>query len=360
MSQKSGRKQTTASGSTSASVSGVLETIAAGLSLAIARPYLLIMPLLADLLLWLGIQISARSLLDSLRRLMLEQGGENGPAAAEQISLVSERFRVNDLLAFFIPSIFAGLPRDSLFHAFVSVLIPPIADGVDRDAVYAPWREGFFPLWEVATPWQVLGMMTVAFTISTMLVAIYRVPVARSVQEGGGTLRGLIGEFLLGWFRLVALLLLTGGVMAVTILPLLFGTAILLVLGLNIAGLLAVALLIVGGLVAIYTLFVLDAMFLERIGPLKSIARSFEVVRANFGSTMRFALASLVIATGAVQVWSVMTQHIPGLIIALIGNALLGTGLTIASMMFFHDRSRALEVSVPSRNPRPSRPAWLR
>lgn len=360
MNEKSSWKQTGQSGSTSAAVSGVLETIAAGLSLALARPYLLIMPFLVDLVIWLGVQISARSLLDSLRRLMLEQGGDSGPAAAEQLSIISERFHVNDMAALFTPSIFAGLPRDSLLNALVSLLVPPIAGGVDRGDMYEAWRNGFFSLREPATSWSVLGMMAGAFAIATVLLVIYRVPIARSVREYDRGQRSVLVECLLAWLRLVALLTLAGGAMAVIAIPALLGTAILLVLGVDIAGLLVVALLIFGGLASVYTLFTLDAMFLERIGPLTSIARSFDVVKANFGSTMRFALASLVIATGSLQVWSVISHHAPGVIIALLGNALLGTGLSIASMMFFHDRSRALAVSVASRNPRTARPGWLR
>ncbi len=318
------------------------------------------MPILIDLVTWLGFQISARSLLDPLRRFMLEQGGENGPAAAEQVALMSERFRVNDVVAVFTPSIFAGLPRASLLHAFVSFLAPPVARGVDRGDVVEGWREDLFSVWDPGKWWTVIALMLAAFAIATVLLVIYRVLIARAVREHGSAERHFVVECLLAWVRLVAILMLAAGAIVLLIAPVLLGTALLLILGLNIAGLLSVALFLFGGLASVFTLFVLDAMFLERIGPLASISRSFDVVRANFGPSTRFALASLVLATGALQVWSVITQNAPGVIIALIGNAVLGTGLSIASMMFFHDRSRALAMSVASRNLRPTRPGWLR
>lgn len=344
----------------SRSVSGVLETIAAGLSLAIARPYLLLPPLLADLVIWLGIQVSARSLIDPLRKLMLEQGGDNGFEAAEQLTAIGERFHVNDMAALFTPSIFAGLPRDSLLNGLVSILAPPIANGVDRGGVTTAWRNGFFTVWEPASSVRVLGVMLAAFAIATLLLVVYRVPIARSVRQQDREQRGVVVECAIAWLRLVAILGLAAGALVTIVAPALIGTAILLLLGLNVAGLLAVALLIFGGLASIYTLFTLDAMFLHRIGPLTSIRHSFDVVRANFGSTMRFAVASLVIATGSLHVWTVITQNAPGVIIAMIGNALLGTGLSIASMMFFHDRSHALAASGAVRNPRARRPGWLR
>lgn len=360
MNQRASRKPTGESGGASSHLSGVLETIAAGLSLVLARPYLLVVPLVIDLVLWLGVQISARSLFDPLRRVMLEQGGENGPLAAAQLAIISDRFRVNDMAAWLTPSIFGGLPRDSLLNGLVSILAPPMARGVERDDLYEAWRGGLISLWNPEQWWTVIGAMVVAFALATVLVVIYRVPIARSVRQSDGARQHVLLECLLAWTRLVAILLLTVGAVAVVIAPALLGTAILLLMGLNIAGVVLVGLFIFGGLASMYTLFTLDAMFLERIGPLKSIARSFDVVKANFGSTTRFALASLVLATGSLQIWSVITQNAPGVIIALIGNAVLGTGLTTASMMFFQDRAAALAVPVESRNPRPTRPGWLR
>lgn len=360
MNGKTSRNQTRQSGTTSSPVSGVLETIAAGLSVAIARPYLLITPLLVDFMIWLGIQISARSLIDPLRTLMIEQGGANGLEAADQLAVIGERFHVNDMAALFTPSIFAGLPRDSLLNGLVSLLAPPVAGGIDRTDMVMAWRDGLFTVWEPATSLKVLSLMLLAFVIATVLLVLYRVPIARSVREHDRRQRSVIVECLLAWLRLLAILSLAAGAMIAILGPALLGTAILLVLGLNIAGLLAVMLLIFGSLASIYTLFTLDAMFLERIGPLTSIRRSFDVVRANFGSTMRFASASLVIATGSLQVWSVITQNAPGVILALVGNALLGTGLSIASMMFFQDRSRVLAGSLAARGPRSHRSGWLR
>ncbi|HEV2067966.1 MAG TPA: hypothetical protein VGR08_14140 [Thermomicrobiales bacterium] len=360
MNQRVGRKPPGESGGASSHLSGVLETIAAGLSLVLARPYLVVVPLVIDLVLWLGLHISARSLFDPLRRVMLEQGGENGPLAAEQLAVISERFRVNDMTAWFTPSIFGGLPKDSLLNGILSVLAPPLTRGVERGNMYESWQAGLLAPWDPERWWTVIGTMVAAFAVATVLVVIYRVPIARSVRHSDGIRQHVAMECLLAWTRLIAILLLTAGALAVLIAPALFGTAVLLLMGLNIAGVVSVGLFVFGGLASMYTLFTLDAMFLERIGPLKSVSRSFDVVRANFGSTTRFALASLVLATGSLQVWSVITQNAPGVIIALIGNAVLGTGLTTASMMFFQDRAAALAVSVESRTPRPTRPGWLR
>lgn len=338
-------------------LSGVLETIAAGLSLAIARPYLVILPLLIDLTTWLGLQISALALINPIGRTMEEQGGTNGPAAAEQLAEIGQRFRVNDLSAILTPSAFSGLPRDSLLNAMVSVIAAPLADGIDRTDMGDVWTDGIFSLWVPSEWWTVLGAMAAAFAVATVLIVLFRVPIARSVRERGEH-RGIVAEAMMAWVRVLALLGMVALVAGLVIAPLLVVSAILLVLGLDVAALLTVALLLVGGLASIYTLFVLDAMFLERLGPIAAVARSVSIVRAHFGSTLRFALASLVLATGALQVWGTIADEAPGVVIALIGNAVLGTGLSIASMMFFQDRAAATALPASRRDVPAGRSRW--
>jgi hypothetical protein len=334
-------------------LSGALETIAAGLSLAIARPYLIIVPLLVDLATWLGVQVSAMSLIEPLRETMRDQGGRSGPEAAEQLAVIGERFRVNDVAAILTPSIFAGLPRDSLLNALVSVLASPVSDGVDRRHIGGTLTDGMFELWVPGEWWTVLGVMAALFAVATILIVLFRVPIARAVRKSGDQ-RSLLADTLLAWLRLIGVLGLAAVAAALVIGPFIIGSAVLLLLGLDVVGLLVVALVLFGGLASIYLLFVLDALFLERLGPIAAIERSASIVRANFGSTCRFALASLVLATGALQVWSQITHLAPGVVIAILGNALLGTGLSIASMMFFQDRAAALATAQPP----PGRSRW--
>ena len=60
-------------------VSGVLETIASGISMVLARPWLMLIPLAADLWAWLGTQVSGTPLITGMQRLMIEQGEPTVP-----------------------------------------------------------------------------------------------------------------------------------------------------------------------------------------------------------------------------------------------------------------------------------------
>lgn len=341
-------------------ISGVLETIAAGLSLVIARPYLILLPIVIDLITWLGVQISATSLIDPLRRLMIDHGGANGPAAASELEGLSDRLRVNDTMAALTPSIFGGTPQDSFLNVLLAILAPTLTNGVDRTEMYGSWGEGLTDVWNPGSWLSIVGVALALFAAATILIVLFRVPIARALRGDEASDSGFIRECAVAWARLMTLLVMFIAAAFLIFGPLLVGAGVLVLLGIDLTALIALALFMFGGLAAVYTIFVLDAMFIERLGPIASLKASVAVVKANFGPTTRFAIASIILATGALQIWSTIVQNTPGVFIALIGNAVLGTGLSIASMMFFQDRSRALVVSVTGRNAPPAKPRWLR
>lgn len=316
----------------------VLETIARAFSLLLAHPYLLILPLVADLATWLGIQFSAIPLTNALQRSMIEQGGENGPEAARQIADLGERFRVNDVATWLLPSIFGGLPRDSVLNALTLFLVPGLATGVDRAEFPGAWGEGLGRLRDPANGFAVIGIAMLMFGLATLLTVAFRVPIARAVRDDSSSFRTSMHDAFVGWIRLVMLILILGIVGMVAIVPILLVTAAFVLIGINLIGVLSIALFIVGGLAAMYSLFVFDAILVNRVGPIRGLVQSYAVVRANFGQTVRFAVVYLLIATGILRVWQTTVDQIPGIFLALAGNALVGTALTIASMTFFFDR----------------------
>jgi hypothetical protein len=58
-------------------------------------------------------------------------------------------------------------------------------------------------------------------------------------------------------------------------------------------------------------------------------------------------------------VWDVLIENPPGIVIALVANAFLGTGLSIASMMFFQERFRQLDPNAARKAQTPGR-RWFR
>lgn len=321
-------------------VSGVLETLAAGFSLVIARPYLFVLPLLVDLWAWLGVQIRPTALIEPLQGLMNDQGGSNGPAAAEELGRVGESLRVNDAIASLTPSIFSGLSNETLLGSMLGLLAPALTSGVDRSNIYDDWGDGLGQGVAPGSWYGVLGLGVLLFIGATLLIVLFKVPIANAVRGGGITPGSFLRDVTFGWFRVIALVGVVLTVIVVLGLPVIIVAQLLALVGVNLIAVLTLALFVFGSIGALYTYFLLDAMFIYRVGPIRAAKMSYAVARLNFPQCWRFAVASLLIATGLLHVWGVIVENPPGIVIALIANAVLGTGLSIASMMFFHDRAR--------------------
>lgn len=331
-------------------VSGVLETLAAGFSLVLSRPYLFVLPLVVDLWAWLGVQIYPTALIEPLQELMADQGGSNGPAAAEELGRVSENLRVNDAIASLTPSIFSGLSNETLLGSMLSVLAPALTSGVDRSKMYDDWGQGLGQDVTPANWWGVVGLGILLFVGATILIVLFKVPIANAVRGGGFTPSLFLRDVAFGWVRVIALLgIVLAGILVIGI-PVIIVAQLLTLIGINLIAVLSLAIFVFGSIGALYTFFLLDAMFIYRVGPIRATKMSYAVARLNFPQSWRFAAASLLIATGLLHVWGVIVEKPPGIVIALLVNAVLGTGLSIASMMFFHDRAR---LPRPLTSPRP-------
>jgi len=321
-------------------VSGVLETLAAGFSLVLARPYLFVLPLLVDLWTWLGVQIHPTALITPLQELMTDQGGSSGPAAAEELGRVGENLRVNDAIATLTPSIFSGLSNETLLGSMLGILAPALTSGVDRSAMYSDWGEGLGQSVTPDTWFGVLGLGALLFLGATILIVLFKVPIAQAVRGDGMSPRSFLNDVAFGWFRVLGLLAIALLALLVIGLPLVIAAQALALIGINLIAVLSLVLFVAGSIGALYTFFLLDAMFIYRVGPIRAAKMSYAVARINFAQSWRFAAASLLIATGILHVWGVIVENPPGIVFALLANAVLGTGLSIASMMFFHDRAR--------------------
>lgn len=329
---------------------GVNQTIANALSLVLARPLLMVVPLVLDLLLWLAWQVSPKPLTNWLSQIMIDNGGEDGPAAAREILSLGERARVNDLLAAMTPSLFGGIPKDSILTIILALLAPGLTRGIDRSHMYRDWDSGLLSL---LTPPNGFGVFTLAIMLlgmSTIIAVAFRVPQARAIREEAMSIRAVLKDMVECWWKLAVLIAIVIVVGTIVFLPIFLMIGILYLLGINLVALLVLGLFVFGGMVAVYTFFAIDAIVLNRSGPVQGLSLSFAVVRENFGPTCRFVVVSLLIATGVLRVWDVLIENPPGLVIALLANAFLGTGLSIASMMFFRDRLLLLDPNLVKRS----------
>ena len=327
---------------------GVIDTIADGLSVVLQRPKLMILPFAVDLILWLLVNVSLLPLANNVARFLETSGAADSDIAADSLRKLGERLQVSDGLSAFLPSIFSGLPLDTFLNILVTMLSPNIGFGIERGAIYDTWGAGLFGAWTPESAVLVALIALVFMLVGTMLLALYRVPLARAVR--GDTTSPLLPEMGKAWLHFLGYLLLMAGAVICALIPLFLASMVFLLLGFNLVFVVTMVLFIFGGMASIYTLFMVDAMLLHRIGPIRAFAMSRKIGQKHFAQTSRFAVTSLLFLLGALHLWSRTVDTIPGFAIALIANAFVGTGLSFASMFFYADRFRLMRAAQVTNN----------
>lgn len=328
-------------------ISGVNETVASGLSLPLSRPWLLAVPILLDVMLWIGIQVPITRITNPLSDWMAREGGEDGELVADQLNAIGETFRLNDVIGSMLPSVFSGLSRENLFNIMISVYVPGLSGGIDRNDLASIWSSLIGNTVDPGGILPIIGLGLLFFVVSTLLTVGWRVPIAMSVVQITMTPGKTVAYILRAWIRFVGFIALLGIVAMIAIVPLILVTGIMLLAGLDVRAILSLLIVMAASLIAIYARFVLESIILNDIGPLRALKRSAMVAQMFFGATVRFAIAVVLIAAGALRLWDIMVSAPPGLPVAIIVNSFLGTGLAVASMMFYYDRDRLIEKFSP-------------
>jgi len=322
---------------------GVFDTIADGVTLVLQRPWLMLAPLAVDLVIWLLIKVSIAPLTENAARFIETTNVADADIAAEGLREIGDLVYVSDFLAAFLPSLFTGMPLDTVLNQLVSFISPASGAGVARDAIFEPWREGLLnPITpESGNLVALTGLLSLLG--STMAFALYRVPLARAIR--GDRTSSFLRELTGSWVRFLGYLGLLVIVAAASMVPMGILGAVFAILGFNLSFVLAMALLVFGSMIGIYTFFVVDAILLHRFGPLRAFRLSYDVGRAYFGQIARFALTSLLLMMGTMALWSQTVESPPGVILALLGNAFTGTVLAASSMLFYTDRFRVIRLT---------------
>jgi len=335
----SGPERRTAPGS----AAGVFDTVADAFSFILGRPWLIIVPLLTDLVVWLVLNVSIQPLTKNIARFIENSGATDSDLAADSIRTMGESARVSDGLGAFLPSVFSGLSLDSVLNILVTAFSPNMGFGIDRTIPEALWSGGLFGSWEPASAGMVALIGVACALAGTLLLAIFRVPLARAVR-GEDLAAGIVPEIGLAWLHFIGFLALLAVAAVVALIPILIASTVFLILGFNLIFVVTMALFIFGGMASVYTLFMVDAMLLHRTGPIRAFRTSTHIGRLYFGQVARFALTSIFVMLGALQLWTRMADSLPGMTIALVANAFLGTAFSFAGMLFYADRFRQTRI----------------
>ncbi|HEX8968960.1 MAG TPA: hypothetical protein VF937_13830 [Chloroflexota bacterium] len=320
-----------------ASPTGVIETLSAGYAAVNRQPWVLLLPIVLNVFLWLGPHVSYAPLVDPAvthatewtRQVALgPRRAFRDPQLLDQLDqtrqwLIAASDDTNGLAALAwgpiaLPSL-GPLPSASEDAAFV--------DG---------WLDG-------------LVLLGACVALSLLLGGwFYGGLAAASTGARGGPLtagRGIL-RAVADVLGLVALLI--GGAV-------LLGVPVILLIGFTAlvsppVAVLGAVLLTAGMLFAsIHLFFAIDAIFISSAGPFAAIQRSVSLVRRHLWPTVALVLLTWLILAGMGRVWDVLATSLQspfGVVLGILGNAYVASGLIAAGMVFYTQRSQIGSAST--------------
>lgn len=304
---------------------GVIDAIADGLSIVLGRPLLMTVPLLLDLYYWLGWKMTASAVTNPLQRWIAEQDISEKQATLDRLASIGR----SDLLwalSIFVPALLADVKQSDIYTVADRPVVSPAA-----------WLDA-----------AVLPAITVG---SLVLAMVFMVPLAGCVVARPRGFGEHLRAVALGAVRLLGVIALIIGIMLLLAAPVLVGSIVLGAVGVDPTVLLALAFpfAVIGALLAFW--FVPDAIVVSEVGPLRAVANSLTVVRHYFWQTLGLLVASFIISAGLGSIFERLASTAPGLLVGVVGNAFVGTGLAIASMGFYANRIDSLRGNLRPATP---------
>jgi hypothetical protein len=316
---------------------GIIRSLSGGFDAITKRIWLISIPVLLDLYLWIGPRLSIYQL---VKRALSSTSQEELLALTEAIEQASQGFNAFSFLIIRklgMPSLIS--PNPWLETLGITLNISSL---ITFQAPEASFLSRPLPVIEVQSESIFLGLYILLSLVGMLVGCSYLGLIAQEVRENQMNVVHVLRRVWIWWARvaLMALLILTGVLMLVV--PLLVIVALLSLLSMNLAQLtgnfIIFSFIWVGIWLYTYLFFFVNALILNDTGILRAIWNSFNVVRRNFWPTMGLMLLIGLIGAGFSIIWRMLSTSLWGTLLAIVGNAYIGSGLAAASFTFYRDR----------------------
>lgn len=302
---------------------GAIDALGEGFAIAISRPLLIVPLVVLEIALLLAPRLTVGGVASDVAS-DLRQRGANWEIVADEIDRL-EGYNLLDLIASGLPGVRVG--------AFSPLSAEPsdLPGWHDRRVVAAD---------ALVVPAAMLSVVA-----SLVFIAFFRLLLAAGIGAGSVAsnlhprgLARLSSRFAGAALTAAALLALVG-------LPVIAATVLLTAFDLQGAALLWLFLLVpvIWGVVHFY--FVVHALVVDRLRVLPAFRASYQVVRRDPWQAVRFIAVSLLLSTGLTYVLESLARRPEWVVLAVVLNAFLATGMILAAMLFYRDRARLLGLS---------------
>jgi hypothetical protein len=316
---------------------GVIETLSAGYAAVNRQPWVLLLPVLLNVFLWLGPRVSYSPLVDPVVTDATEWTRQVafGPRrVVRNPEVISQLDQTRQLVITHTDDVngLSALTWGPLALPNISSLP---SNGSDEPAFVTAWPDGLILLGACAA----LGLLLGGWFYGGLAVA------STGAKGGAVTAGRNVPRAVLDVLGLVVILLGAGVVLGLPVLLLIGFTALVS----PPVAVLGSIMLAVGALFAIVHLFfAVDAIFVSNAGPLSAIQRSVVVVRRHLWQSVALILLTWLILAGMDRVWDVLASSVQtpyGVVLGILGNAYVASGLIAAGMIFYTQRSEPAPVS---------------
>ena len=305
---------------------GIIEALSAGLDAVLRHPWLLLIPVLLDMFLWVGPRMQApalyRSFEPTLRQMTTAMTSSEARFAAQELSKAVERFFTQYNLFVWLSTGLIG--------------VPVVNGGIDATLNLVT---GSLPnLWQVDTLDGYL-LAYVLFTIVGLFIsALFWTMLGDYVRgEPWQAARWLRRSFEL-WKKLLLLMIVVAGLALMAIFPLSMVMFTLGALSAGVASLVPLLAVAVAAWIILVCLFTPHGLVLYHMTLSRAVSTSSMIVRANFVPTLSLAVIAMAISIGMGLIWEGLAADSWLRLIAVAGNAIIGTGLIVASLLFYQNR----------------------
>jgi hypothetical protein len=299
----------------------VIDTLTLAFNRVARHIWLVAVPVLLDLFLWLGPKVSVRPIVEYVVA-----------SLSANLALGAAESQTMDQMLALMQSSVAQVNYMSLLSWGGQLGLPSIA-GL-QPLSWHPTQ-----LIEIQTAGQMALAWLVLLAAGLLLACVFLAMLAQDVRAERVAQAQFARRMPRYWVRMLAVLVPLGAMVFASVSAWTF------------MGFLAMFMTVLLICLLIFLAFFPQAITLGEARPLEALWTSFAIVRMNLGATLGLLFLSFVIETGLALVWNqLLALSAAGTVAAILLNAYVGTSLTMAMFLFYRDRMIRWHEAVRQRS----------
>jgi hypothetical protein len=305
---------------------GVIDCLSAGYRYLGWRLELILIPIVLDLLLWLGPRLNVAPVFDQFATSYQGLASAEGvtPEIGQMVTQLSDSIRQMGEGS----NLLGGLVSSTLLH------VPGLP------VVTANWLPHYTidvtTVGEAAIWWLVFSLLGLLLGVIYLTLLARRLPIGAAAGSTGGQVAVAV---LRHWLQVIGFVIIVALALLIIYLPISFIVGLMMLVSPamgSAAAAFAGALTLV---VFFYLYFVTAALIMDNVPLSVGIMRSIRLVQENFWATLGFILLSTLIGLGiALLLVQLANLGMWAGFVAIVLNAYIGTGISMALLVFYRSR----------------------